>query len=142
MCRVPCAVRSWLLPDFVDDASPVKLRTAQPGSRHIGPCIAYRLDFIYLEFALVSKYFAEALGCVNLFTKFVDGVHSVNVACTHDFEFLDDETRLWLRLQKIDGEPRELEVLFEFISASSDIYWRKKVFSAQEKFKFLIAYQR
>ena len=80
VCRVPFAVRSWLLPDFVDDASPVKLRTAQPGSRHIGLCIAYRLDFIYLELASVSKYFAEALGCVNLFTKFVDGVHSVHVA--------------------------------------------------------------
>ena len=78
------------LPDFVDDASPVKLRTAQRGSRHLGLCIAYRLDFIYLEFASVSKYFAEALGCVNLFTKFVDGVHSVNVACTHDFKLLDD----------------------------------------------------
>ena len=108
---MPFAVRSWPLPDFVDDASPVKLRTAQRGSRHLGLCIAYRLDFIYLEFASVSKYFAEALGCVNLFTKFADGVHSVNVACTHDLEFLDDETRLWLRPQKIDGEPRELEVL-------------------------------
>ena len=97
---MPFADRSWLLADFVDDASPVKLRTAQFGSRHTGRCIAYLLDFIYLELASVSKYFAEALGCINLFTKFVDGVHSVNVACTHDFEFLDDVTRLWLRLQK------------------------------------------
>ena len=100
-CRVPCAECSWLLPDFVDDASPVKLRTAQPGSRHIGLCIAWLLEFIYLELASVSKYFAEAPGCVALFTKFVDGVHSVNVACTHDFEFLDDVNRLWLRRQKI-----------------------------------------
>ena len=100
MCRLPCAVRSWLRPDFVDDARAVKLRTAQFGSRHTGRCIAYLLDFIYLELASVSKYFAEALGRVNLFTKFFDGVHSVNVACTHDFEFLDDVTRLWLCLQK------------------------------------------
>ena len=100
VCRVPFADRSWLLADFVDDASPVKLRTAQFGSRHTGRCIAYLLDFIYLELASVSKDFAEALGCINLFTKFVEGVHTVNVACTHDFEFLDDVTRLWLRLQK------------------------------------------
>ena len=103
MCRVlhrwPCAVRFWLFPDFVDNASPVKLRTAQPGSRHTGLCIAYLLDFIYQELASVSEYFADALGCVNLFSKFVDGAHSVHVACTHDFEILDDVTRLWLRLQ-------------------------------------------
>ena len=99
MCRVPFAVRSWLLPDFVGDASPVKPRTAQSGSRHVGLCVAYLLDFIHVELASVSKYFAEALGCVNLFTKFVDGVHSVNVAGTHDYEFLNDVTRLWLRLQ-------------------------------------------
>ena len=100
VCRLPCAVRSWLRPDFVDDASAVKLRTAQFGSCHTGRCIAYLLEFIYLELASVSEYFGEALGCVNLFTKFVVGVHSVNVACTHDFEFLDYVTSLWLRLDK------------------------------------------
>ena len=125
---MPSAVRSWLLPDFVDDASPVKLRTAQPGSRHIGLCIAYLLDFIYLELASVSKYFAEALGYVNLFTKFDDGVHSVNVACTHDFEFLDDETRQWLRLQKIDGEPRELEVLLNSFPLAATSTGERKYF--------------
>ena len=83
VCRLPCAVRSWLRPDFVDDASAVKLRTAKFGSRHTGRCIAYLLEFIYLELASVSEYFAEALGCVNLFTKFVDGVHSVHVACMY-----------------------------------------------------------
>ena len=128
MCRVPFAVRSWLLPVFVDDASPLKLRTAQPGSRHIGLCIAYLLDFIYLQLASVSKYFAEAIGCVNLFTKFVDGVHSVNVACAHDFEFLDDKTRLWLRLQKIDGEPREFEVLLNSFPLAATSTGERKYF--------------
>ena len=71
VCRVLCAVRSWLLPDFVDDASPVKLRTAQHGSRHIGLRVAYLLGFTYLELASVSKYFYEALDRVNLCTKFV-----------------------------------------------------------------------
>ena len=67
----------------------MKLWTAQPDSRHDDLCIAYLLDFIYLELASVSKNFAESLGCVNLCTKFVDGVHFVNVDCTHDFGFLD-----------------------------------------------------
>ena len=89
----------------------MKLWTAQPGSRHDGLCIEYLLDFIYPELVSVLKYFAEALGCVILFTKFVDGVHFVNVQCTHDFEFLEDVTRLWLHLQNFDGEPRELELL-------------------------------
>ena len=114
VCRVPCAVcrvpfanhrspfalASLILrdvghehptqhPNFADDAIPVKLWTAQPDSRHDGLCIAYLLDFIYPELASVSKHFAEALGCVNLFTRLVDGVHSVNVDCTHDFGFLD-----------------------------------------------------
>ena len=89
----------------------MKLWTAQPGSRHDGLCIAYLLDFIYPELVSVSKHFAEALGCVNLFPKLVDGVYSVNVECTHDFGFLDDVARLWLHLQNFDGEPRELELL-------------------------------
>ena len=81
-------------PDFADAAIPVKLWTAQSDSRHNGLCIAYLLDFIYLELVSVLKYFSEALSCVNFFTKFVDGVCSVNVDCTHDSGFLDDVTRL------------------------------------------------
>ena len=72
----------------------MKLWTAQSDSRHDGLCIAYLLDFIYLELVSVLKYFSDALSCVNFFTKFVDGVCSVNVDCTHDSGFLDDVTRL------------------------------------------------
>ena len=100
MCRLPFALGSLFLRNvghehatelrnFADNAIPVKLCTAQPGSRHNGFCIAYLLEFIYPKLVPVSKHFAEALGCVNLFTKFVEGAHIVNVACTHDFGFLD-----------------------------------------------------
>ena len=109
-------------PDFADDAIAVKLWTAQPDSRHDDLCIAHLLDFIYLELVSVSKHFAEALGCVILFTKFVDGVHFVNIDCTHDSGFLDDVTRLWLHLQNFDGEPQELELLlnsFSFAATSA-----------------------
>ena len=116
LCRSRIALGSLILrdvghehatqhPDFVNDAVLVKLWTAEPGSRHNDFCIAYLLDFIFRKLASVSKYFAEALCCVNFFTKFVDGVHSVIVQCTHDSGFLDDVTRLWLHLQNFDGEP-------------------------------------
>ena len=72
----------------------MKLWTAQPGSRHDGLCIAYLLDIIYLELVSVLKCFAESLGCVILCTKFVDGVHFVNIECTHDSGSLNDVTRL------------------------------------------------
>ena len=61
---------------------------------HNGLCIAYLLDIIYLELVSVLKYFAEVLSSVNLLTKFVDGVCSVNMECTHDSGFVADLTHL------------------------------------------------
>ena len=95
LCRSRIALGSLILrdvghehatqhPDFVNDAVLVKLWTVEPGSRHNDFCIAYLLDFIFRKLVSVLKCFAEALGCVILCTKLVDGVHFVNVQCTHD----------------------------------------------------------
>ena len=101
VCRLPCAVRSWLRPDFVDDASAVKLRTAPFGSCHTGRCIAYLLEFIYLSLprsqSILVKLLAVSTCLPSLLLEFT---LYMLLVCTHDFEFLDDETRVDLRLDK------------------------------------------
>ena len=101
VCSVPFADRSWLLADFVDDASAVKLRTAQFGSCHTGRCIAYLLEFIYLSLprsqSILVKLLAVSTCLPSLLLEFT---LYMLLVCTHDFEFLDDETRVELRLDK------------------------------------------
>ena len=110
----------------------MKLWTAQPDSRHDDLCIAYLLDIIYPKLASDSKHFAEALGCVNLSTRLVDGVHSVNVECTHDSGSLNDVTRVWLHIQNFDGEPRELELLLNSSPLAATSAGETKFFGFQK----------